>query len=198
MIVTLRSSPGYPASLMATYQYANLSKCDPGHVMWWAHNGMQIHDSDLDLNMDYFSNQFDEPVPFIPPLAPVAPAPTSMVSVMTQTAEVPTHSCGTSPAKAQALLSSSMTTTSQIITWTPPYPGSTRRSKHGQAKKPRRQMPFRAMRMHCPGDENIIPLYRPDDATPDIATSTTTASDIVENLMERQVSVAAPTPDMGN
>ena len=58
-------------------------------------------------------------------------------------------------------------------------------------------MPFCAMRMHCPGDENIIPLYRPDDATPDIATSTSTASDIVENIMERQVSVAAPTPDMG-
>ena len=58
-------------------------------------------------------------------------------------------------------------------------------------------MPFRAMRMHCPGDEKIIPLYRPDDTTPDIATSTFTASDTMENLTERQVSVAAPKPDMG-
>ena len=149
-------------------RHANLSKLDPGHVMWWAHNGMQIHDSDWDLNMAYFSNQLDEPVPLIPPPPPVVSAPISMVSVTTQTAAVPTHSCGTSPANAQALLPSSMLTTSQIVPWTPPYPGSTRRSKHGQAKKPRRQMPFRAMRMHCPGDENSIPLYRPDDATPDL------------------------------
>jgi hypothetical protein len=51
--------------------------------------------------------------------------------------------------------------------------------------------------MHCPGDENIIPLYRPVDATPDIATSTSKASDTVENITETQVSVAAPKPDMG-
>ena len=58
-------------------------------------------------------------------------------------------------------------------------------------------MPFRAMRMHFPGDENIISLYRPVDATPDIATSTSKASDTVENITETQVSVAAPKPDMG-
>ena len=150
--------------------------------------------------MAYFSNQFDEPVPLIPPPAPVAPAPTSMVSVMTQPAAVTTHSCGTSPANAQALLPSLMFTTSQIVPWTPPYPGSTRRSKHGQAKKPRRQMPFRAMRMHCPGDKNIIPLYRPDNATPYFATSASTSSETMENIEDRQttqVSVAAPKSDRG-
>ena len=92
-------------------RHANLSKRDPGHVMWWAHNGMQIHDNDWDLNMAYFSNQLDEPVPLIPPPAPVALVPTSTVSVMTQTSAISTHSCGTSPANAQALLPSSMATT---------------------------------------------------------------------------------------
>ena len=53
------------------------------------------------------------------------------------------------------------------------------------------------MRMRCPGDENIIPLYRPVDATPDIATSTSKSSDTVENITETQVSVAAPKQDMG-
>ena len=42
-------------------RHANLFKRDPVHVMWWAHNGMQIHDQDWDLNMAYFSNQIDEP-----------------------------------------------------------------------------------------------------------------------------------------
>ena len=126
-------------------RHANLSKRDPGHVMWWAHNGMQIHDSDLDLNIPYFSNQLNEAILFMPPLTPVSPAPTSMVSVMTQTTPVPATSRGTSQANASALMSSSMPTTSQTVAWTPPYPGSTRRSKHGQPRRPRRQMPFRAM-----------------------------------------------------
>ena len=53
-------------------------------------------------------------------------------------------------------------------------------------------MPFRAMRMHCPGDENIIPIYRPDEITHDIAASTSTSSDNVVNIKDKQVSVAAP------
>ena len=53
-------------------------------------------------------------------------------------------------------------------------------------------MPFHAMRMHCPGDENIIPIYRPDESTHDIAASTSTSSDNVENIKDKQVSVAAP------
>jgi hypothetical protein len=52
----------------------------------------------------------------------------------------------------------------KIPPWSSSYPGSTRRSKHGQPKKPRRQMEFRCMRMHCPGDENIIPLHRPEES----------------------------------
>jgi hypothetical protein len=50
--------------------------------------------------------------------------------------------------------------------------------------------------MHCPGDENIIPLYRPDDATPGIATSTSKASNIVEHITQTHVSVAAPKSDV--
>ena len=57
-------------------------------------------------------------------------------------------------------------------------------------------MPFRAMRMHCPGDENIIPIYRPDDITHDIAASTSTSRDNVENIEDKQVSVSAPQPSL--
>ena len=35
---------------------ANFSKSDPGYVPWWAHNGLQIHDNDWDLNISYYSN----------------------------------------------------------------------------------------------------------------------------------------------
>ena len=57
-------------------------------------------------------------------------------------------------------------------------------------------MPFRAMRMHCPGDENIIPIYRPDETTRDIAASTSTSSDNVANIEDKQVSVDAPQPSV--
>ena len=36
-------------------------------------------------------------------------------------------------------------------------------------------MEFKAMRMHCPGDENIIPVYRPEDSTEDSKPSMTKA-----------------------
>ena len=49
-------------------------------------------------------------------------------------------------------------------------------------------MPFRAMRMHCPGDENIIPIYRPDNTTHGVAASTSN----VANIEDKQVSVNAP------
>ena len=75
-------------------RHANLSKRDPEHVMWWAHNGMQLHDNDWDLNMAYFSNQLDEPEQLIPPPAPVHQTPTSTVSVMTQTPAVFPNSVG--------------------------------------------------------------------------------------------------------
>ena len=52
------------------------------------------------------------------------------------------------------------------------------------------------MRMHCPGDENIIPLYRPEDTTTDLDTSTSKTNDTAENATETQVSVAAPKSDV--
>ena len=57
-------------------------------------------------------------------------------------------------------------------------------------------MPFRCMRMHCPGDENIIPIYRPDDTTNDVAASTSTSSVSVANIEDEQVSVGSPKPSM--
>ena len=57
-------------------------------------------------------------------------------------------------------------------------------------------MPFRAFRMHCPGDENIIPIYRPDEITHVILASTSTSSDNVENIEDKQVSVDAPQPSL--
>ena len=57
-------------------------------------------------------------------------------------------------------------------------------------------MPFRCMRMHCPGDENIIPIYRPDDTTNDEAASTSSSSVSVANIEGKQVSVDSPKPSM--
>ena len=57
-------------------------------------------------------------------------------------------------------------------------------------------MPFRAMRMHCPGDENIIPLYRPEDTTAALETSMPEGFDTDEKITEIQVSVAAPKSDV--
>jgi uncharacterized protein YfaT (DUF1175 family) len=42
-----------------TRRGANFLKRDPGYVPWWAHNGLQIHDNDWDLNISYYSNQWD-------------------------------------------------------------------------------------------------------------------------------------------
>ena len=146
--------------------------------------------------MAYFSNQPDEIILFMTPPTPAHPTLTSMVPVMTQTTPVPVLSRGSSQANASVPMSSSMPTTSQTVAWTPPYPGSTRRSKQGQPRRPRRQMPFRAMRMHCPGDENIIPLYRPDESNPDNATSASTSSGNVVNIKDKQVSVPATQPSL--
>jgi hypothetical protein len=52
--------PSLPIPSTESRRHANLSKRDPGHVMWWAHNDIQIHDQDWDLNMAYFSNQMNE------------------------------------------------------------------------------------------------------------------------------------------
>jgi hypothetical protein len=80
---------------------------------------------------------------------------------MTQTPAVMTDPVGVPPEKAYKGYIKPTTS------WSSPNPGSTRRSRNGQSKKPRRQIEFKAMRMHCPGDENIIPLYRPEDSTED-------------------------------
>ena len=128
--------------------------------MWWAHNGLQIHDNDWDLNMAYFSNQVDEPDQPVPPVV-AAPIQTSTVSVMAQTPPTMTDPVGVLPETAYK--GSIKLTTS----WSSPYLGSTRRSKHGQPKKPRRQMEFRAIRIHCPGDGNIIPVNRLEDRAVD-------------------------------
>jgi len=52
--------PPLPIPSNESLRHANLSKRDPGTIMWWAHNGIQIHDQDWDLNMAYFSNQRNE------------------------------------------------------------------------------------------------------------------------------------------
>ena len=136
--------------------------------------------------MAYFSNQVDEPEQLIPPPVPVAQTPTSTVFVMTQTPAVMTDPVGT--LSETALIGHSTYATS----WTSPNPGSTRRFKHGQAKKLRRQMPFRTMRMHSAGDKNIIPIYRPEDKTTDLVPSMPKEIDIDEQVTATQVSVAAP------
>ena len=51
--------------------------------------------------------------------------------------------------------------------------------------------------MHCPGDENIIPIYRPDESTPVNVTSVSTSTANVANIKDTQVSVAAPKTDRG-
>ena len=50
-----------------TRRGANFSKRDPGYVPWWAHNGLQIHDNDWDLNISYYSNQLDIVYQYAPP-----------------------------------------------------------------------------------------------------------------------------------
>ena len=102
-------------------RYANLSKRDPGTVMWWAHNGLQIHDNDWDLNMAYYSNQYVEPEQ--PVLAVVtAQINTSTVSVMTQTPAVMTDPVGVLPEIAYRGYNKLTTS------WSSPYPGSTTRA----------------------------------------------------------------------
>jgi hypothetical protein len=72
-----------PQPLLEARKGANLSKRDPGPVMWWAHNGMQIHDNDWDLNIAHCNNQTDEPdILPLPSMAVSAASntPTSQVS----------------------------------------------------------------------------------------------------------------------
>jgi hypothetical protein len=155
-----------PITSTEARRHANLSKRDPGHVMWWAHNGMQIYDQDWDVNMTYFSNQSDDaglPASWVVQ----APTTTTVVPVMTQTPAVVNVPVSALPNTAHT--GQPKPTTS----WYPPYPGSTRRSKYGQPKKPRSQMEFKCMQMPCPGDENIIPLYRPEDSAPDAKVAST-------------------------
>ena len=90
-----------------------------------------------------------------------APTTTTVVPVMTQTPAVINVPVSVLPTTAHT------GHPQPTPSWSPPYPGSTRRSKHGQPKKFRRQMEFKAMQMHCPGDENIIPIYRPEDSDPE-------------------------------
>ena len=54
------------------------------------------------------------------------------------------------------------------------------------------------MRMHCPGDENIIPIYRPNDTTNDDAASTSSSSVRAANIEGKQVSVDVSQPNMVN
>ena len=49
-----------------TRRGANFSKRDPGYVPWWAHNGLQIHDNDWDLDIAYYSNQMDDLATYVP------------------------------------------------------------------------------------------------------------------------------------
>ena len=104
--------------------------------------------------MAYFSNQMNEeglPAPW----AVQATSTTDTIPIIT-----PTSALVHAPVSAIQSLAGTGTGL-PIQTWSSLYPGSTRRSKHGQPKKPRRQMEFKCKRMHCPADENIIPLYRP-------------------------------------
>ena len=146
--------PPLPIPSTELLRHANLSKRDPGTIMWWAHNGIQIHDQDWDLNMAYFSNQMNEeglPAPW-----PVqVTSTTDTIPIIT-----PTLTPGHAPVSSIQSLAG-IGRKLQYQTCSSSYPGSTRRSKHGQPKKPRRQMEFKCKRMHCPGDENIIPLYSP-------------------------------------
>ena len=96
--------------------------------MWWAHNGMQIHDTDLDINVAYFSNQPDEVILFMTPPTPVQSTSTSMVPATTQTTAASAQSSSTSQPHDPALMASTSTMTSQPVAWTPPYPGSTKKA----------------------------------------------------------------------
>jgi hypothetical protein len=95
--------------------------------MWWAHNGLQIHDNDWNLNMAYFSNQYDEPKRPVPAVV-TAEINTGTVSVITQTSAVMTDLVGVLPEREYR--GSNKLTTS----WSSPYPESTRRFKHSQTK----------------------------------------------------------------
>jgi hypothetical protein len=155
--------------------------------MWWAHNGIQIHDQDWDLNMAYFSNQMNEeglPAPW-----PVqATTTTNAIPITTPTSAVVNAPVSATPSTAGTK------NTLPIPTWSPPYPDSTRRSKHGQPKKPRRQMELKCMRMHCPGDENIIPLYRPVESDPEakVASSVDIAQPKISTSQQDMTSAATP------
>ena len=46
--------------------------------------------------------------------------------------------------------------------------------------------------MHCPGDENIMSIYRPEDKTADLVTSMPKEIDTDEQVTVTQVIIAAP------
>jgi hypothetical protein len=84
---------------------------------------MQAHDQDWDVNMAYFSNQVDEPDPYVTAVVQALKTFT-VVPVMTQT-----------PAVISVPVSVLPTTTNTghpqpTTRWPTTYPGSTRRSKH--------------------------------------------------------------------
>jgi hypothetical protein len=148
---------------------------------------MQIHDRNWDLNMAYFINQMDDaglPAPW----AVQATTTTTVIPIMTQTPTV-----GNAP--VSAIPSTAHTGNPISITsWSPPYSGSTRRSKHGQPKKPRRQIEFKCMRMHFPGDENIIPLYLPEESAPEPKVASTLDIGQLEISTSKQDMASTPNP----
>ena len=92
--------------------------------MWWAHNGLQIHDTDWDINLAYYGNQRDEVILFMTPPTPVRTTATSVVPAMIQTTTASVQSSSTSQPQGPALVASTSTMASQPVAWTPPYPGS--------------------------------------------------------------------------
>jgi hypothetical protein len=87
---------------------ANFLKSDTDYVPWWAHNGLQTHDNDWDLNISYYSNQLDMVVHFLPPLnqtlvQQALTQPLSSVSTTVQTKAVSTqHMTTSSSSSAQS------------------------------------------------------------------------------------------------
>jgi hypothetical protein len=53
-------------------------------------------------------------------------------------------------------------------------------------------MEFKPMRMHCPGDENIIPIYHPEDSATDSKLSTTLVIGQRDHITSQPHMAAAP------
>jgi hypothetical protein len=189
-----------------TRRGANFSKQDPGYVPWWAHNGLQIHDNDWDLNISYYNNQLDIVVQYAPMTyhTSVQPALTQSVASasinMQATTNVMQHSTtvtidiGTSPAATMLQTRSApATTSSQRYTGTgrPTYSRivtsdrRVRRSKQGASLPPRRQMQFMASRMCCPGDENLVKVEHEENNSDDgEGTTAVTSVSVIKSTSE--------------